>query len=159
MSARPLPIQPVSEPVRCVWRTGVQGCRMLPTSGRHCAWHGHWMRLVDVGNVGRQQYAEFCDWWELFQPYGIYGDHPGQWWADKHVLWQALMGEGQPPVLSESIANELLLRRAEVRRYRQGVAWGADPWARVDETPLPRWIEEEWKNKIHGSSLATNPCG
>lgn len=136
------------EPVTCAWRQGAHQCRMIPTSGRHCVWHAYWMRLVDAGNLGRQQYDEFCEWWEQFQPYGIYGDNHGQFWADRSVLWPALTGLGEPPVMTTAIANELLLRRAEVRHYKQGLDWPRDPWPRVSGLPLPEWQAEVWQKKI-----------
>lgn len=134
--------------VTCDWRTGPRVCAMRPTSGRHCVWHAYWRRLVDAGNLGRQQYDEFCEWWEQFQPYGIYGDNPGQWWADTSVLWPALTGLGELPVQTPAISNELLLRRAEVRHYKQGLAWTRDPWPRVSGLPLPTWTAEEWHAKV-----------
>ncbi len=134
--------------VTCVWRTGAHTCKLLPTSGRHCAWHAHWMRLVNAGNIERQQYDEFCEWREQFQPYGRYGDNHGLWWAAIEVLWPAMIGLDEAPVLTPALESELLLRRAEVRRYRAGLAWDRDPWPRVSGMPLPVWQAEEWRKKI-----------
>jgi hypothetical protein len=140
----------------CPWRTGVYQCKLLPTAGKYCQWHQYWLRLVDAGNLGRQQREEFMEWREQFQPYGIYAYNPGQWWADGEVVWAALTGVGEAPRMTEAIASELLLRRAEVRRYQQGQAWEHNPWARVDGSPLPEWSAEAWKRHvlINGSSLA-----
>lgn len=102
-------------------------------------WHAHWLRLVDAGSLGRPQAEVFAEWWEQFQPYGIYGDNPGPWWAAVEVLWPAMIGLGEPPVLTSALVNELLLRRAEVRHQRQGQPWERDPWPRVTGLPLPAW--------------------
>lgn len=139
------------EPKVCAWRTGQQHCRMRPSS-RYCAWHSYWFRLVEYGNLARQQQEEFADWWEQFQPYGIYADSPGQWWADRELLWQAIIGEQAPPVMTRQIENELVLRRNEVFRARQGLVLAIDPWARLVGLPLPRWIEKEWKAKSDGGA-------
>lgn len=141
----------------CGWRTGVNTCRMLRGTDKHCLWHRYWIRLVDVCVPGRSQEDEFVEWWEQFQPYGIYGDRPGQWWGSIDALWPALTGAGDPPVLTQAMENELLLRRAQVRRYQLGVPWGSDPWPRISGEPLPVW--DEWMNKIHGSLLAKKQCG
>ena len=148
--------------ITCAWRTGVHACKMIPTSGRYCAWHAYWMRLVDAGSIGRQQHDEFCEWWEQFQPYGIYSDTPGQWWAAVDVLWLVLTGLADKPVMTEVIAKELFLRRAEVRHYQQGLVWGLDPWPRLHDAPLPQWIDSSWQkhaNRNHGSSRHTKQCG
>jgi len=131
----------------CTWRTGAHACRMPTAADRRCGWHRYWIRLVDGGNVGRQQYDEFCDWWEQFQPYGTYADNPGPWWAAIEALWPAMTGLGDPPVLTAALENELVLRRAEVRRFRVGVAWGRDPWPRVSGLPLPVWEAAAWQAK------------
>lgn len=136
-----------TDPVKtCGWRTGVNACRMLRGTDKHCLWHRYWIRLLDVSVPGRSQQDEFVEWWEQFQPYGIYGDRPGQWWASIDALWPALTGVGDPPILTQAVENELLLRRAQVRRYRQGQPWTGDPWPRRSGEPLPQW--DEWKNKI-----------
>lgn len=140
-------VQPAA-PVACAWRHGAYHCKLRPTSGRYCVWHAYWLRLVDAGTLGRSQYDEFGEWWEQFQPYGIYGDNPGPWWAAIEVLWPALTGLGEPPVLIPAIGNELLLRRAEVRHYQQGLAWGRDPWPRVSGLPLPVWEREQWQKRV-----------
>lgn len=141
----------------CGWRTGVNTCRMLRGTDKHCLWHRYWIRMVDVGVLGRSQQDEFMEWWEQFQPYGIYGDRPGQWWASIDALWPALTGVGDPPVLTHALENELLVRRAQVRRYQLGQPWTSDPWPRRSGEPLPAW--DDWKNKIHGSFQATKQCG
>lgn len=138
------------EPKVCAWRTGQQHCRMR-SSSRYCAWHSYWFRLVEYGNLARQQQEEFADWWEQFQPYGIYAGSPGQWWADRELLWQAIIGEQDPPVKTRQIERELEVRCNEVFRVRQGLVLDIDPWARLVGLPLPRWIENEWKQKINGS--------
>lgn len=143
--------EPVLSPpalVSCAFRYGSHLCKMRPTSGRHCVWHAYWLRLADAGNLGRQQYDEFIEWWEQFQPYGIYGDNPGQWWADHDLLWQAMIGVGDPPVLTPVLSKELQLRRAEVRHYKQGLPWVKDPWPRVSSLPLPAWEADVWQKKI-----------
>ena len=143
----------------CRWKTGDRRCRLHPTAAGRCAWHHHWGRLVDSGVVGDGQEAEFCAWWEQFQPYGVYGDQHGPWWADLDVLWAALCGLGDVPALTDVLARELYSRRCDVRRYRAGLAVGETPWARVSGYPLPLWDEVEWKNKVDGSSLHTRQCG
>lgn len=142
------PIIQSPPPMTCVFRYGAHACQMRPTSGRRCVWHAYWLRMVEAGNIGKGQYDEFCEWWEQFQPYGIYGDNPGQWWADTAVLWPAMTGLGEPPVLTLACSNELILRRAEVRHYRQGLDWVRDPWPRVKGKPLPVWTAEDWQLKI-----------
>lgn len=132
----------------CGWRTGVNTCRMLRGTDKHCLWHRYWIRLVDAGVPGRPQRDEFVEWWEQFQPWGIYSDRPGQWWASIEALWPALMGVGEPPVLTQAIENELLLRRAQVRRYKQGQPWLSDPWPRRIGAPLPAWSAEQWQAKV-----------
>lgn len=148
---------PVEQKV-CAWRTGQQHCRMRPTS-RYCSWHSYWFRLVQRGNLAREQREEFADWWEQFQPYGIYAESPGQWWADRDLLWSSISGEQDPPMLSKPIENELVLRRNEVFRARKGLVLAIDPWARLVGMPLPRWAKEEWKKKTDGSFLHTKQCG
>lgn len=145
------PVLSPPAPVTCAWRTGTHLCKLLPTSGRHCIWHSYWMRLVDAGNFERQQYEEFCEWWEQFQPYGTYGDNPGPWWAAIDVLWPALTGLGEAPVLTSGVQKELLLRRAEVRRYKHGLTWDRDPWPRMTGSPLPVWAAERWQKRIDDS--------
>lgn len=143
--------EPVLQPaplLSCAFRYGAHLCKMRPTSGRHCVWHAYWLRLVDAGNIARQQYDEFCEWWEQFQPYGIYGDNPGQWWADRDVLWPAMTGLGEPPVMTSLIQRELILRRAEVRHYKQGLPSMKDPWPRIEGKPLPEWNAAQWQEKI-----------
>jgi phospholipase/lecithinase/hemolysin len=81
------------------------------------------VRLVDAGNLGRQQYDEFAEWWEQFQPYGRYGDNPGPWWAAIETLWPAMTGCGDAPVLTAEISLELQARRAEVRHFKSGIPW------------------------------------
>lgn len=141
-----LPAAPVSTPT-CAWRTGAYVCRMMPTSARYCLFHRHWLTLIDARVFGRSQQDEFREWWEQFQPYGRYGDNPGLWWADMHVLWACLTGLGEPPLLTDALSRELYLRRAQVRRYRQGVAWERDPWPRMTGAPLPPWHAEQWQAK------------
>lgn len=138
-SAAPLPT--------CAWRTGNRQCVLVPTGDVRCQWHRQWGRLIDLGIVGRSQYDEFAEWWEQFQPYGCYAENPGPWWADIHALWSCLVGLGELPVLTEELARELYLRRVEVRRYRQGIAWERDPWPRITGSPLPPWKPEEWQAK------------
>ncbi len=142
----------------CAWRTGQKHCRMRPSS-RYCAWHSYWFRLVEYGNLARQQHDEFADWWEQFQPYGIYAERPGPWWADRELLWQAIIGEQEPPVKTRQIQSELDVRCNEVFRFRQGLVLAIDPWARLVGLPLPRWVEKEWKQKRHGSFPSTKQCG
>jgi hypothetical protein len=132
----------------CQWRTGVLMCRLIPTAGKYCLWHQHWVRLVDVGNLGRQQREEFGEWWDQFQPYGLYAENPGQWWADVDVLWQCLTGHTEAPCLTDVLARELYIRRAEVRRYLSGLPMGETPWDRVSGLPLPAWIRDEWQAKV-----------
>ena len=139
----------------CRWRTGDRRCRLQPTAVGRCAWHHHWARLVDSGAVGRGQEEEFREWWEQFQPWGVYGDRPGPWWADVEMLWSALCGFGDAPVLTVRHENELLLRRCEVFNYRQGrVAYSPHPWPRLNEAPLPQWNVDYWSKKIAGPSAA-----
>lgn len=138
-----------SDPVKtCGWRTGVNSCRLLRGTDKHCPWHRYWIRLVDVGVLGRPQRDEFVEWWEQFQPYGMYGDRPGQWWASIDLLWPALTGVGDPPVLTVVFENELALRRAEVWRHRQGLPCLSSPRPRVHGEPLPVWSVEEWHVKV-----------
>ena len=131
----------------CSWRTGAHVCRMRRSTARHCLFHAHWIRLVDYGVLGRQQYEEFCEWWEQYQPYGPYGDRPGQWWASIASLWPALTGLGDPPRLTTALEDELVVRRAEVSRFRRGLAWTGVPWPRYSGEPLPRWERDEWQAK------------
>jgi len=141
----------ISPIVTCDWRTGAARCAMRVSSGLRCQWHAHWVRLVDAGNLGRQQKDEFAEWWEQFQPYGIYGDRPGQWWAALDVLWAAMTGCADAPVLTASLELELYTRRAEVGRYKQGLAW-PDHWQRLSGPPLPPWERSLWQPKVamHG---------
>lgn len=132
----------------CGWRTGVRICRMLSGTNKYCGFHAHWVRLVERGRLDRQQYDEFCVWWEQFQPWGIYGDRPGQWWASIAVLWAALTGLAEAPKLTAVINNELILRRWEVSRYVRGVAWDHDPWPRLTGEPMPKWERTEWEIKV-----------
>lgn len=146
-----------AEPGRCAWKTGDRHCRMWP-AGKHCQWHQAWLRQVDVGAIGEGQAAAFQVWWEQFQPTGLYADNPGQWWADALLLWQCVIGLDDPPKLTDVMARELYIRRAEVRRYLSGLPMGVTPWERVTGLPLPRWEELEWKYKIqamikHGSFI------
>lgn len=136
----------------CSWRTGAHGCKMKRSSAKHCLFHLHWLRLVDHGVLGRQQYDEFVDWWEQYQPYGPYGDRPGQWWASVAALWPALTGVGDPPVLTQAIDRELYLRRAEVRKHLAGLPWPGDPWPRLHGEPLPAWSSQHWQLKINSEA-------
>lgn len=133
----------------CQWRTGVMMCRLIPTAGKYCLWHQHWVRLVDVGNLGRQQREEFGEWLEQFQPYGLYAENPGQWWADVDVLWQCLTGHTEAPRLTDVLARELYIRRAEVRRHLSGLPMGETPWDRVSGSPLPAWNKPEWQALVN----------
>lgn len=138
-----------AESVRvCQWRTGVLFCQLIPTAGKYCLWHQHWVRLVDAGNLGRQQREEFGEWWEQFQPYGLYAENPGQWWAHVDVLWSCLCGYAQPTRLTDIQARELYIRRCEVRRYLSGLPMGVTPWERVYDLPLPAWIKQDWQAKV-----------
>ena len=139
------------KPQICGWRTGPKHCLIAVLSGSHCAWHQHWLRVVGAGNVGRQQFEEFCEWWEQFQPYGQYAENHGPWWAAVDVLWAALTGVAAVPAMTTVIANELLLRRAEVRRFRQRLPWTGDPWPRMSDMPLPAWRPEHWQPKCSSS--------
>ena len=132
----------------CAWRTGAYACTIPASSGHRCAWHGYWLRIVETGNIGRQQYEEFCEWWEQFQPYGQYAENHGPWWAAIEVLWTALTGMADPPMLTREIRSELLLRRAEVRHMKIGQPWTRDPWPRLSGTPLPVWEPAQWQRKI-----------
>lgn len=140
----------------CQWRTGVLMCRLIPTAGKYCLWHQHWVRLVDVGQLAKPQREAFGEWWEQFQPYGLYAENPGQWWADVDVLWQCLTGHTEAHRLTDVLARELYIRRAEVRRYLSGLPMGETPWERVSGLPLPPWHQRDWQAriKIDGSSLA-----
>jgi hypothetical protein len=129
----------------CAWRTGAYACRLPAGSGHRCAWHAYWLRLVDAGNLGRQQYDEFGEWWEQFQPWGQYAENHGPWWAAIEALWPALTGLADPPVLTRELRNELLLRRADVRRYLTGQPSGQAPWPRLHGQPLPAWSAECWQ--------------
>lgn len=140
-----------SAPLSCVWRTGVYGCRMPVASERRCGWHRYWVRMADAGNIARAQYDEFCEWWEQFQPYGSYADNHGPWWAAVEALWPALTGVGDPPVMTSSIENELLLRRAEVRRFLAGQQGVVAPWPRVHGLPLPSWETDVWQRQALAS--------
>lgn len=142
----------------CAWRTGTTHCRMRP-SGAYCSWHSYWLRLVEHGNLMRQQQEEFFEWWEQFQPYGIYADQPGPWWADKELLWAAIIGKQDPPAKTSEVERELILRRHEVRRYSQGLTIAIEPSERVAGLPLPSWQEDEWKKKINGSFQDIKQCG
>lgn len=123
----------------CTWRTGVNVCRMRRSSVKYCLFHQHWVRLVDHGVLGRQQDDELVEWLEQFQPYGPYGNQPGQWWASVDALWPALKGVADPPVLTDALSNELYLRRAQVSYARNGREWTGDPWPRLTGYPLPGW--------------------
>lgn len=135
-------------PTACAWRTGARRCRIPLSGGHRCQWHQHWMRLVDVGALGDGQEAAFRVWWEQFQPTGIYAENPGPWWADVELVWQCLTGHVDPPKLTDVLARELYIRRAEVRRYLSGLPMGETPWDRVSGWPLPAWIEDKWKAKV-----------
>jgi len=136
----------------CAWRTGAYACRMPVGSAHRCAWHQHWMRLVDAGNIGRQQFEEFAEWWEQFQPYGNYGENHGPWWAAIDVLWPALTGMDDPPLLTREIRNELMLRRVDVRHYLLGQPGPKAPWPRIEGQPLPAWRADEWQAKARAAS-------
>lgn len=131
----------------CAWRTGDRLCLIRP-AGKYCQWHQHWMRLVDVGALGDGQEAQFVAWWEQFQPTGIYAENPGPWWVDAGMLWQAIIGQQEAPKLTDVLARELYIRRAEVRRYLSGLQMDDTPWARVYGLPLPSWITAEWHAKV-----------
>lgn len=131
----------------CAWRTGDRHCLIRP-AGKYCQWHQTWMRLVDVGSLGDGQAAAFQAWWEQFQPTGLYAENPGPWWADLSMLWASLIGLEEPPKLTDVLARELYIRRAEVRRYLSGLPMGETPWPRVHGLPLPTWSMEEWKAKV-----------
>ena len=131
----------------CLWKTGDRRCLVRPT-GKYCQWHHTWLRLVDVGALGDGQEAEFVAWWQQFQPTGIYAENPGPWWADAALLWQAVTGHVQAPKLTDVLARELYIRRAEVRRYMSGLPMGETPWERLSGLPLPEWINEEWQAKV-----------
>lgn len=133
----------VVQPEPCTWRTGDRRCLIRP-AGKYCQWHQTWMRMVDVGALGDGQAAAFEVWWAQFQPTGIYAENPGPWWADKLLLWSGLIGLEEPPKLTDVLARELYIRRAEVRRYLSGLPLGETPWDRVSGSPLPEWITEEW---------------
>lgn len=140
-------LQAVVQAAPCAWRTGDRPCLIRP-AGKYCQWHQTWMRLVDVGSLGDGQEAEFQAWWEQFQPTGLYAENPGPWWADAEVLWLALTGHAEAPKLTDVLARELYIRRAEVRRYLSGLPMGETPWERVSGLPLPTWIMEEWQAKV-----------
>lgn len=141
---------PVVQPEKvCQWRTGVLFCQLIPTAGKYCLWHQHWVRLVDVGQLAKQQREVFGEWWEQFQPYGLYAENPGQWWADVDLLWQCLCGNQAPVKLSDVQARELYMRRAEVRRHLSGLPMGETPWARVHGLPLPAWNKAEWQARVN----------
>lgn len=137
----------VVQPEMCAWRTGDRRCLVSPAGGRRCAWHTQWVRMVDAGAIGDGQEAAFLQWWEQFQPTGIYADNPGPWWADAGLLWQSLTGHVDTPKLTAELARELYVRRAEVRRYLSGLPMGETPWSRVDGLPLPYWDDDIWKRK------------
>lgn len=145
-------------PELCAWRTGDRRCLIRP-AGKHCQWHQTWMRRVDVGALGDGQEAAFLAWWEQFQPTGLYADNPGPWWADAGLLWSCLTGHTDAPKLTDLLARELYIRRAEVRRYLSGLPMGETPWERVSRLPLPPWHQTDWQTKIDGSSLAIKRCG
>lgn len=146
MTSQPASEKRVCSPT-CGWRTGVHPCRMLRGTKTYCLFHSHWARLVEVRQLDRPQAEEFAVWWEQFQPWGIYGDRPGPWWASVAALWPALRGVADPPRLTSMLENELCLRRAEVSRYQRGICWDRDPWPRVSGEPLPEWIAAEWQAK------------
>jgi hypothetical protein len=141
------PSQNPKQITTCAWHTGASRCALHVFAEQRCQWHRQWVRLVDAGNLGRQQYAEFAEWWEQFQPYGRYGDNPGQWWAALDVLWPAMTGCDVAPVLTLDISRELQARRAEVRRFKAGLDW-QDPWPRLHGAPLPEWNREQWQAKV-----------
>lgn len=143
--------------VTCGWRTGVVACRFRPTSGKYCAWHAYWARLVDVGGFSRQQREEFAIWWEQFQPTGIYAENPGPWWADQALLWEALTGQSDPPKFTDVLARELYTRRAEVRRYLISLPMCETPWPRVSGLPLPTWIDQQWKAIVDAQREIVGP--
>lgn len=143
--------------VSCAWHTGTRRCGILVSAGTRCQWHQHWMRLVDAGVVGRDQSAEFCEWWEQFQPWGVYAMNPGPWWADVALLWTCLIGLGVMPVLTAEISGELYLRRAQVRRYLHGLPWPGDPWPRHTELSLPPWQADAWQAKVDALKTTTAP--
>lgn len=138
----------------CAWRTGDRHCLIRPV-GKYCQWHQAWMRLVDVGALGDGQEAEFLAWWEQFQPTGIYAENPGPWWVDAGLLWQAIIGHAEAPRLTDVLARELYIRRAEVRRYLSGLPMGETPWERVAGLPLPEWIMQEWQAKVDAQRVRT----
>lgn len=146
----------VVQPEPCAWRTGDRRCLIRP-AGKHCQWHQHWLRRVDVGALGDGQAAAFVEWWAQFQPTGIYAENPGPWWADAGLLWQSLTGHVEAPKLTDVIARELYIRRAEVRRYLSGLPMGETPWDRVSGLPLPVWIAEEWQATVDAQREIAGP--
>ena len=136
-------------PVACAWRTGDRRCQIPLSGGHRCQWHQHWMRLVDVGALGEGQEVAFQVWWEQFQPTGIYSENPGPWWADAALLWDCLTGLADPPKLTDVLARELYVRRAEVRRHLSGLPMGETPWDRVFGLPLPAWNKVEWQALVN----------
>lgn len=152
MTAREKQAAMVVQVSPCAWRTGDRPCLIRP-AGRYCQWHQTWLRLVDVGALGDGQEAQFVAWWAQFQPTGIYAGNPGPWWADVALLWASLIGLSEPPKLTDVLARELYIRRAEVRRYLSGLPMGETPWARVHGLPLPVWITEEWQAKVDQAGM------
>ena len=136
----------------CAWRTGNRRCLIPLSSGVRCQWHTHWMRLVYVGELHEGQETAFRAWWAQFQPTGLYAENPGPWWADADLLWYCLTGQSDAPKLTDVLARELYIRRAEVRRYLSGLPMGETPWDRVHGLPLPTWITEEWQEKLNTAS-------
>lgn len=127
-------------------------CAIPVFADSRCQWHRHWLRLVDRGSLGQSQSDAFAEWWEQFQPYGCYADHPGAWWADMHVLWACLTGLGEMPVLTAVLSRELYLRRAEVRHFKLGLPW-KEPWPRVSGYPLPPWEPARWQATVNAQCL------
>lgn len=104
--------------------------------------------MVEVGSLGKTQHEAFAEWWEQFQPYGSYGHAQTPWWADRELLWLVVSGEQDQPVKTIAMDHELEMRRAEVQAYKHGLYAQPNQWTRVSGLPLPRWEEEEWKQKI-----------
>lgn len=139
-------------PGPCVWRTGDRRCLIPLSSGVRCQWHQHWMRMVDVGELGDGQEAAFRVWWAQFQPTGLYAENPGPWWADADLLWYCLTGQAEAPRLTDVLGRELYIRRAEVRRYLSGFQMGETPWERVNGLPLPAWVTTQWQAQLNTES-------
>lgn len=133
----------------CAWRTGASRCGIHVYTQLRCQWHQHWFMIIDGGYPGLEQHDAFAEWWEQFQPYGQYGDNPGPWWASKEMLWRVLSGQEEQPVLTSAIENELILRRADVRRYRYGMNQSSDPWPRLTDIRLPPWDAIQWQQTMN----------